>query len=111
MTKTTNVDKIIVSFPSPASLNMTNMQEQINIVSAMSEELAAILVPAKQDGSTDDLRMIIRAELFKDFFPSIDYKKYQDLIDTELGMSAAKTKLKTQLDNPPTQDPYEGMGY
>ena len=64
----TNIDKIEVSFPSPASLNMTNMQEQISVVSQISDELANVLVPSKQDGSTEDLKLLVRSEIFKKFF-------------------------------------------
>ena len=104
----TNYDKIDVSFPSPASLNMTNMQEQINVVAAMADELSAILVPATTDGRNDDVRMIIRSEIFKDYFPSIDYDKYEDMIENSLQIKAAKETLKSNLNNPPMDD--QGFG-
>lgn len=94
-----DVDKIEVTFPSPASLNMTNMQEQINTASAMADELSLILVPAKQDGSTDDLRMHVKAEVFKKFFPGFDYAFFEEMINKDLAISSARETVKDKLLN------------
>ena len=94
-----DVDKIEVTFPSPASLNMTNMQEQINTASAMADELSLILVPAKQDGSTDDLRMRVKAEVFKKFFPGFDYAFFEEMINKDLAISSARETVKDKLLN------------
>ena len=106
--ETTNYEKIDVSFPSPASLNMTNMQEQINVVSAMADELSAILVPATTDGRNDEVRAKIRAEIFKDYFPSIDYERYQELIDTNFQIESARETIHSSIKNPPIDD--QGFG-
>ena len=94
-----DVDKIEVTFPSPASLNMTNMQEQINTASTMADELSLILVPAKQDGSTDDLRMRVKAEVFKKFFPGFDYAFFEEMINKDLAISSARETIKDKLLN------------
>lgn len=94
-----DVDKIEVTFPSPASLNMTNMQEQINTASTMADELSLILVPAKQDGSTDDLRMRVKAEVFKKFFPGFDYAFFEDMINKDLAITSARETVKDKLLN------------
>ena len=108
VTEKTNVDKIEISFPSPASLNMTNMQDQINTVSAMADELSAILVPPKQDGSTDDLRAKVKAEIFKKYFPAFDYEEMEKFINNTLSVESARETLKTNLNNPPVDD--QGYG-
>jgi hypothetical protein len=94
-----DIDKIEVTFPSPASLNMTNMQEQINTASTMADELSLILVPAQQDGSTDDLRMRVKAEVFKKFFPGFDYAFFEDMIHKELAISSARDTVKEKMLN------------
>jgi hypothetical protein len=105
----TNVDKIEVSFPSPASLNLTNMQDQINTISAIADELSAILVPPRQDGTTDDLRLKIKAEIFKKYFPAFDYDLFENKINNEFSVETARDKVKKTLDNPTqTDDGYGG---
>ncbi len=94
-----NLDKIEVFFPSPASLNMTNLQEQINTASAMADELSAIIVPPKQDGSTDDKRLEIKAAIFKDYCPFFDFEKYQKMAEAEVEQKAAKKKIKKKIED------------
>lgn len=94
-----NINKIEINFPSPASLNMTNMQEQINTASGIADELSAILVPSKQDGSSDDLRMKIRSEIFKKLFPGFDYGYYEDLINKDISIENARENIKANLEN------------
>ena len=101
------IDKIKISFPSPASLNMTNMQEQISVISSVADELSLILVPPRQDASNDDIRSKVKAEIFKQYFPAFDYDYYDEFINNEVKPADAKEKVKANFEQ--QEDPNAGM--
>jgi hypothetical protein len=73
-----DINSIKVRFPSPATLNMNNISEQIQAVGGNAEFIAQQLIPQKADGSNDDIRMKLQAKIVQDLLPGIDWEKYEE---------------------------------
>jgi len=103
-----NISAIRVEFPSPATLAMTNISDQIQAVEQNADFIASQLVPIKADGSTEDLRVRIKTEVTKDLLPGIDWEKYKKILDkVKIDMEKEKTNDKDKI----TVDPNATMGY
>lgn len=101
------LEKIEVLFPSPASMAMDNMYSRITTTDQIVDALSQVMIPAKQDGSTEDLRQEVKAELFKQFMPGvIDWDKMRDVIDNKLKLQAARTKVEDSTKPQAEDDPY-----
>jgi len=61
-----DIQSIRVQFPSPATLAMTNITEQIQSVDTTADFIASQLMPPEQDGSTEDQRIKLKAMIVKD---------------------------------------------
>lgn len=90
---------IQVSFPSPMSLNMTNLLEQSTNVGQLADFIIDTIDPSLQDGSNGDKRNILRGEIVKDLMPSINWDKYQKISDNFAQEKMNKVILKTDRKN------------
>lgn len=102
--------KIRVRFPSPASLNMTNISEQTQSADMNADFIANQLLPATSDGSNEDARVHLKAEIVKDLVPGIDWAKYEKLYE-DMKLNNVKDDLEkslTQSQDPNMMDPYGG---
>jgi hypothetical protein len=100
-----NENDISVSFPSPATLNMTNIADQIQIADANASFAVDQMVFSDPTGSNDEKRMKLKAKIIRELLPAIDWDKYDDFLKEieidEVGKKAANP-------NDP-MDPYGGM--
>lgn len=102
--KNVDINKITVNFPSPASLNMNNMQEQIQTAGALAEEISIGLLPPLSDASTDAARAYLKSEIFKDLCPFLDLEKYQKIIDEKIPAILARDNIKKKLESDDDQN-------
>ena len=89
---------IVVSFPSPATLNMTNIADQLQTVEANAESISNVMVPPKLDQSSEQERIMFKMKVIREFMPSIDWDLMEEL--------KAKNKLdleKDKIENPPIE--------
>lgn len=104
-----NVEKINISFPSPAALVMDNLSSRIQIVDQNADFIATQFIIPDQQGLNEQKRLKLKTEIVKDMLPEIDWDKYE-----ELYKSINIKDKKNELENPPADpnaDPYGGMGY
>lgn len=114
--KVVDISNIKVKFPSPSSLNMTNMTDQIQAAEGNADFIASQIIPPKTDGSTEDDRVQLKAEIIKDLVPSVDWEKYNK-IAKNLEEKNVKKKINDAQKNiadaaQAQSDPYNSMnGY
>ena len=102
------IEKIEVVFPSPASLVMDNLYNRITTTEQIADSLSQILVPPKQDATTEDLRQEVKAELFKKWMPGvINWEEMQEFIDNKLQVKASRKNVEDSL-KPQEEDQYSG---
>ena len=102
------IEKIEVVFPSPASLVMDNLYNRITTTEQIADSLSQILVPPKQDATTEDLRQEVKAELFKKWMPGvINWEEMQEFIDNKLQDEASRKNVEDSL-KPQEEDQYSG---
>lgn len=93
-------------FPSPATLNMTNITEQIQAVDSNADFISNQIVPPTADGSSENERIKLKSEIVKDLMPGIDWAKYEKIKD-DLLLESKKEELKNPPANGEQQsDPY-----
>lgn len=107
-----DIDSIRVQFPSPATLSMTAISEQIASVDQNADFIASQIVPPRADGLNEDERIKLKTMIVKDLLPSIDWEKYEKMKD-----DMKREVEKEKITNPPPadpmaggMDPYSGMG-
>jgi len=106
-----DIHSIRVQFPSPATLAMTNISEQIQSVDATADFIASQLIPPKQDGSSEDERIKLKTKIVKDQLPSIDWEKYEGFIDEmRREIQEEKIEQKAQTNDQTAMDPYGNGG-
>jgi Bacteriophage T4-like portal protein (Gp20) len=86
-------DKIQVKFPSPSSLNMTNLSDQINNSKDIIDFIVSTLVGDEADESK---KMVARKTVAIDMLPSIDWDKYEGLISKALMTEYNENTLKNK---------------
>ena len=82
-------------FPPPATLNMTNLQEQIGSAQTIAEYIVNVLVGATSQD--EKKREYLYREATKDIIPNIDWDKYQDMLDN-YKMTTIEEKLRDAVD-------------
>ena len=113
-------DLIEARFPCPATLNMSNLNEQIGSAQTISDYIVNTLI----GGTSQDERKreyMIR-EVSKDILPNIDWKKYEEMLETYYTDSVEETikdaalQAAKQGNNPddmmgqdPAMGPSDGM--
>lgn len=90
-------DSIEIRFPSPATLNLTNLSEQLNVVREVSEFITTTLLgetgamdPSKKDS--------LQKQVVKDLMQNVDWNKYEDILE-HLPMEQIEDKLKNPNDD------------
>ena len=71
-----DVNKISVIYPSPATLNMTNLADAIN----QGEPVAEFIVNNVGNGKEDDVKGELKRMVLKDLMPQIHWNKYEDML-------------------------------
>lgn len=99
-----NTDLIMVEFPSPATLNSSNLSDQIQVANGNADTILNALEPQKLDGSNNDEREIIRGEILKDLLPAVDWEKYKKILNTK-----KMEIIKNNVSNPPAQEDNGGQ--
>jgi hypothetical protein len=89
---------IKVSFPSPATLNMSNLTDQIQTVEGNAEFISSQLITPDPTGMNDGKRLKLKAEIIKDLLPGVDWEKYEEMRDN-LEVDFVEDEIK----NPPMQ--------
>jgi hypothetical protein len=87
-----DIKDINISFPSPATLNMSNMTDQINSAETNAEFYANTLVVPNQDGSNEREKALLKSEIIKDLLPGIDWEKYEKM-KNQLKIEASREKV------------------
>jgi hypothetical protein len=100
-----NLKDIKVSFPSPASLNMTNLTDQIQVADGNAEFISNTLVPPDPTGASDQEKLKLKQQILEDLLPAVDWSRYKEL-HNDVKNKLAKQKVKNLP--PPPQD--DGMG-
>lgn len=100
-----SVDDIKVSFPSPATLNMSNLTDQIQIADQNAEFISAQYYPMDQTGSNEPKRLKMKAAVVKELLPGIDWDKF-DEIKEDIDMEGVEEKIKEP--SAEEVDPYSG---
>lgn len=101
-----DISSIRVQFPSPATLAMTNITEQIQAVDVNADFIANQLIISKPDGSNDSEKAMLKTEIVKDLLPSINWDKYEEMLKG-IKIKVQKEKIEEKA-NPP-MDPYAGQ--
>ena len=87
---------------------MDNLYNRITTTEQIADSLSQILVPSKQDGTTEDLRQEVKAELFKKWMPSvINWEEMQEVIENKLKVKASRKSVEDSL-KPQEEEPYNG---
>ncbi len=98
------VQDIKVSFPSPASLNMTNLAEQLQSADVTAEMISNALVPQDpQDPDSDLLRAKLKCSIIKKNIPGITWDEYEETLDElkERMKKDIEAKKLAKTDEPP----------
>jgi len=101
-----DIKSIQVQFPSPATLNMTNITDQIQTVESNAEFIATNLVTPDPTGANDEKKAKLKSMIIEDMMPAIDWEKYKQFREDVLVEDA-----KTQVEKPkadPNADPNMG---
>jgi hypothetical protein len=70
----TDISKIVVRYPSPATLNMTNLADAIN----QGQPVAEFIVTNVTKGSQDEtIKAFVMGRVIKDIMPQIQWAKYE----------------------------------
>jgi hypothetical protein len=88
-----DIKSIQASFPSPASLNMTNLTDQIQVVDQNAEFIATNLIDPDPMGESVVAKGKLKSLIIQDLLPSINWEKYKMMKD-EIEVEAAGTKAK-----------------
>jgi hypothetical protein len=88
-----DLKSIHASFPSPASLNMTNLTDQIQVVDQNAEFIATNLVEPDPTGGSEVAKGKLKSLIIQDLLPSIKWEKYKMMKD-EIDIEAVKSKVK-----------------
>lgn len=103
--KIIDINSIKVQFPSPASLIMNNLSEQLQVADQNADYIATQLLPPKQDASTEDQRIELKTAIVKDLIPSIDWEKYEKMRD-DLMIKSKKEKISKPKEEESSNNDY-----
>ena len=89
---------------------MTNINEQLQSADQNADFISTQIIPPKSDGSTEDRRLKLKAEIVKDLIPGIDWEKYKKIADNlkldEVRDNAANPVVDQGAGG---EDPYAGQ--
>lgn len=76
-----DVNKVMLSFPSPATLMMSNLTEQTSVADTNANFIVDTLVPDGSESGATDIRNALKRKIIKDLVPSIDWDKYEAMLE------------------------------
>jgi hypothetical protein len=98
-----DLNNISIVFPSPSSLNMTNLTEMINNVSALLDSLTQNLkVKGIPDDQHDAFIGVLKQGMLEKYITNFDWDDFNALVDTEK-VAFLKASLKETITK--TNDP------
>lgn len=106
--KLIDISAIKIRFPSPATLNMSNLSDQISAIEGNADFISSQLIPPKADGTNEDIRVKLKAKIIQDLMPGIDWEKYENFKD-EINIDGAYDTIANPP--PPQDDMGGGFGY
>lgn len=106
--KMVNIDRIVAKFQPPHSLIMTQLAEQIQTADSTADSLASALVPPATDGSTEDLRQIMKSKILQEYVPGVDWEYFEKYRDTIAAEMLAKRSLKKEIKKTENEDQFGG---
>lgn len=68
-----NINDITITYPSPASLNLTNLIETLTQVDSLAEYVTKVYVPDKMDQSNTDIQSAFKQTVIKKMITQIDW--------------------------------------
>ena len=96
-----DIEKIRVKFPSPATLIMNKISEEIQQVDQNADYIASTIVIPEPDGSNEMERQMLKAEIAKKWLPNIDWQLYEDMhkkIKLDLQVRSIENRPDTEQD-------------
>ena len=107
-----DINDIEVSFPSPGSLNLSNMIEQFTQVDSLADYIMKRYIPDKADQSNIDEQYSFKGRIVEDKLPQVDWGHYKELYEKHKDEYAKEGLIKTATTPPedPNMDPYGGGG-
>jgi hypothetical protein len=101
-----NLNNLEVRFPSPQSLNMTALNEQIS----NSQQVIEFLVASLVDPNNQELTESVKREITKEVLSSFDWSKYEDIVD-QAKIKLTEDKIKqASVQTGEGEDMSGGMG-
>lgn len=100
-------DKIKIEFPSPASLNMTNLNEQIGNSQTTIQFFLDTLI-GEQTEENKEKYAIAKRVFTKEILSNFDWEKWETILNQEVGTKTIEEKINKKL-NAPDNNP-EDMG-
>lgn len=107
-----DINDIEVSFPSPGTLNLSNMIEQFTQVDSLADYITKRYIPDRTDQSNLDEQQSFKYRIVEDKLPQIDWDHYKELYEKHKDEFSKEEQVRT-VQTPtedPTNDPYAG-GY
>ena len=86
------ISQIFVRFPSPATLNLTNMSDAINQAQPVSD----FLVETVAVGESDDTKGAFKKRVMRDLMPQVHWDRYEKMLEE------AKVEAERKKVNPPS---------
>jgi hypothetical protein len=95
------IDKIVVRYPSPATLNMQNLADAINQGQPVSDFITETIAV----GEDDDVKGELKKLILKDIMPQIHWDKYADFFEEAKRVVQKKKAIdSTASENAPPQE-------
>lgn len=95
-----NIESIEVKFPSPVSLNMTNMNDQINNLNTLVDSLTEVLDIKADD--KDAATPIFKREMYKKYLPNLNWDEIDDIMaKVKRDLQESKIKKMSAPDSSP----------
>lgn len=103
-----DISEIKVSFPSPASLSMSNLLDSFQAADQNAEYISSQIIPMKSDQSNEDDRILLKTEIMKDLVPSVNWEKYEKMRDDIFKKKTEEAAKAVKNPQPEMTDPYAG---
>lgn len=94
-----DISEIRVKFPSPASLSMSNLIEQLQSADQNADYIASQIYPTRMDQRDENKKTILKTMIVKDLVPSVDWSKYEEMKE-----NVEKMVSKDEIENPAPED-------
>lgn len=109
-----DLDGLIVKFPSPGSLNLSNLVESFAQVDQAATYIAKSFIPDKADQSSTDSQEAFKQVIVQKMLPQVDWGEYKDEFE-KFKADNQKEKIVTKIKNKRSKDSEEddnlNLGY